>query len=102
MERYVAGGATVRYVRDRTSEHIGLMVLAQPMMLAWMEARFEALPAPSGEAASALLLDPRSWPGYVSLLGTTLRLLTGRGGSARRRGRRTPVVDRLAEAAGAA
>ncbi len=88
VERYVAGGATVRYVRDHTSEHIGLMVLAQPMMLAWMEARFEAVPAPSGEAASALLLDPRSWPGYLSLLGTTLRLLSGRGGSARRRGRR--------------
>ena len=84
VEKYVAGGATVRYVRDHASEHIGLMVLAQPMMLAWMEARFEGLPAPSGQVSSALVLDPRSWGGYAALLGTTLRLLLGRGGAARR------------------
>ncbi|MCW2867839.1 MAG: Triacylglycerol lipase, partial [Marmoricola sp.] len=83
--RYVDGGATVCYVRDRASEHIGLMLLAQPMMLAWLEARFASRPAPAGQVTAALALAPRSWSGYVTLLGTTARLLTGRGGRARRR-----------------
>lgn len=84
VERYVEGGATVRYVRDRASEHIGLMVIAQPLMMSWLEGRFAATPAPTGTVTvPSLLLAPLSWPGYVELLRSTLRLVCGRGGVVR-------------------
>lgn len=84
VERYVDGGAQVRYVRDGFSEHIGLMLIAQPLMISWLEARFAAVPGPSGTATvRSLLLSPASWGAYADLIGTTLRLLVGRGGVTR-------------------
>lgn len=84
VERYVEGGATVRYVRERFSEHIGLMLIAQPLMISWLEARFSSAPTATGTAhVRSLLLSPASWSGYADLVGATLRLVLGRGGATR-------------------
>jgi hypothetical protein len=84
VERYVEGGATVRYVRDLFSEHIGLMLIAQPLMISWLEARFSSTPTTTGTATvRSLLLSPASWTGYADLVGSTLRLIVGRGGATR-------------------
>ena len=84
VDRYVEGGATVRYVRDLFSEHMGLMLIAQPLMISWLEARFSSPPTATGTATvRSLLLSPASWSGYADLVGSTLRLIVGRGGATR-------------------
>ena len=73
VHRYVARGAEVLYLRDRLSEHISLMLLGFPVMLDWLEQRFEDHAAPATVAVSpgtrpagthdrlSLALAPRSW-----------------------------------------
>ncbi|WP_324192712.1 lipase family protein [Nocardia transvalensis] len=48
VERYVAGGARVRYLRDRLSMHLPLQFLGIPVMVDWIADRFAGLPAPTG------------------------------------------------------
>lgn len=81
VEKYADGGADVRYLRDRLSEHISLMVLGLPQMLAWLEERFEGGPAPTGTATvTSLALSPRSWGGFARMLAAAARTAVGRAG----------------------
>ena len=81
VERYVEGGADVVYVRDRVSEHISLMVLAMPAMLAWLERRFTDAPVTTGtRTVTSLALSPRAWPGFVRMLGSAAKAVVGRAG----------------------
>jgi pimeloyl-ACP methyl ester carboxylesterase len=78
-QRYLDGGATVRYVRDRASEHISLHVLALPLVLHWLSDRFAGKPAPTGtRTVFSVALSPRSMWGYVAMATAAARSLTGR------------------------
>ncbi|QLY30458.1 lipase [Nocardia huaxiensis] len=48
VDRYLADGARVRYLRDRLSEHLSLAVFSAPVALDWLSDRFAGLPAPEG------------------------------------------------------
>ncbi len=76
---YVDGGARVRYLRDRLSEHISLMVIGMPTMLDWLEQRFLGGEAPTGTSTvSSVAGSARAWAGYLHLVGSTARTLVGR------------------------
>ncbi|MFE3546358.1 lipase family protein [Nocardia sp. NPDC059177] len=48
VERYRAHGAHVTYLRDRLSEHLGLLAISTPLSLNWLADRFAGLrPTPS-------------------------------------------------------
>ena len=71
------------YVRDRLSEHISLMVLGMPAMLAWLERRFQHDPAPVTTrtwTVTSIALSPRLWPGFVRMLAAAAKTATGRAG----------------------
>ncbi|KRA37663.1 MULTISPECIES: lipase family protein [unclassified Nocardioides] len=79
QQRYVEGGATVHYVRDRTSEHLSLHPLALPLMIGWMADRFAGKPAPSGtRTVWSVALSVRSLWGYVGLVSAAIRTVAGR------------------------
>lgn len=81
VERYVAAGTEVRYVRDRLSEHISLMVIGLPEMLSWLEQRFEDRPAPTGtRTVVSLGLSRRALRGYAAMLASAARTVVGRAG----------------------
>lgn len=82
VERYVEGGADVSYVRDRLSEHISLMVLGLPAMLAWLDQRFAGVdPVATGtRTVPSLALSPRTWPGFVRMLASAGKTVIGRAG----------------------
>jgi pimeloyl-ACP methyl ester carboxylesterase len=83
VNRYTEGGATVQYVRDRSSEHIAMMVIAYPLMMSWLEARFTSAPAPTGmSTVRSLAFSRKAWRGYAGMIGTTLRILR-KGGAIR-------------------
>lgn len=92
VARYVDGGAAVRYLRDRLSEHNSLLVLGFPAMVGWLEERFAAGGADVGDSADvaggadaegriedrlSLALEPRSWPGFARLAGAATRTVLG-------------------------
>ncbi|KRF19951.1 hypothetical protein ASG90_19665 [Nocardioides sp. Soil797] len=78
---YADGGADVRYVRDRCSEHISLMVLAMPAMMDWLEQRFEGEEPPTGTATvTSLALSGRALVGFAAMLGAAAKTLVGRAG----------------------
>lgn len=78
QQRYVDGGATVRYVRDLTAEHILLQPLSTPMMVGWMADRFAGRPAPSGTTnVPSVALSLRSLRGYLSMAAAAVRTLAG-------------------------
>ncbi|WP_182380139.1 lipase family protein [Nocardioides sp. WS12] len=77
-DRYVEGGATVRYVRDRFSEHLSLHPLALPLMINWMADRFAGKPAPSGtRTVFSVALSIRSLWGYVGMVSGVVRTVAG-------------------------
>lgn len=79
VRRYVDGGAHVRYLRDRCSEHLLLLPIAMPLMLGWLGDRFEGRSAPEGTATVlSVALSPRSLLGYVGLAAAAVRSLLGR------------------------
>ncbi|MDT0202940.1 lipase family protein [Nocardioides sp. AE5] len=79
VAKYVDGGAQVRYLRDQASEHITLMVLGLPRMIAWLEQRFDGAPASVGtDTVFSLALDVRALPRFVRLARAALKVLTGR------------------------
>lgn len=81
VQRYVDAGVEVRYVRDRLSEHISLMVIGLPAMLDWLADRFERESAPGGTATVLSLgISPRAWVGYVRMLGSAGKTALGRAG----------------------
>lgn len=82
VERYVQGGATVRYVRDRLSEHIVLMILGMPATLGWLEQRFrgEVEPATGTTTVLSVALSPKAWPGFARLLASAAMTVLGRAG----------------------
>lgn len=78
QQRYVDGGATVLYVRDRASEHLSLHPLAFPLMLNWMAARFAGRPVPSGtRTVFSVALSPRALWGYVGMAAAAVRTVAG-------------------------
>lgn len=91
VERYVARGADVLYLRDAASEHISLMLLGFPVMLRWLERRFEdhadapSSPGPAdlGTARTqdhlSLALSPRALLGFAHLGAAAARTVLGRG-----------------------
>ncbi len=84
QQRYVDGGATVHYVRDRFSEHLSLHPLALPLMIGWMADRFAGKPAPTGtRTVFSVALSLRSLWGYVGMAKAAIRTVTGRPLSAR-------------------
>lgn len=80
VERYREHGGEVEYVRDRASEHISLMILGMPMMLNWLEDRFAGRPRGESRTHLSLMLSWKAWVGYVGLIGSVLRVVTGRAG----------------------
>ncbi|WP_082563576.1 MULTISPECIES: lipase family protein [unclassified Nocardioides] len=81
VAKYVDGGADVRYLSDRLSEHISLMVLAMPTMLGWLEDRFEGAEVPTGsDTTFSVALSPRAWIGYARMLASAARATVGRAG----------------------
>lgn len=79
QQRYVEGGAKVRYVRDRTSEHLSLHPLALPLMINWMDDRFAGRPAPSGtRTVFSVALSLRALWGYVGMATAAVRTVAGR------------------------
>lgn len=96
VARYVEGGATVRYVRDQLSEHIGMMIVAYPLMMSWLEERFTSAPAPTGTTTvRSLTLSHESPRGYAAMLGTTLRVLRMSGGGSRPRSQAGTICRRI-------
>jgi hypothetical protein len=74
---------------------MGLMLIAQPLMISWLESRFSSRPTVTGTVnVRSLLLSPASWSGYADLVGSTLRLFVGRGGATR-----TEPMDEVDESA---
>lgn len=81
VSRYVDGGAQVTYVRDRLSEHISLMILGLPRMLDWLERCFDGHPPAAGtRTVTSVALSPKTWPGFVRLLGPAARTVVGAAG----------------------
>lgn len=80
VERYERLGVRVEYVRDRASEHITLMVLGMPLMLHWLEDRFAGLSLGESRVVTSVALSRRAWQGYAGLIGSVLRVVTGRVG----------------------
>ena len=82
VERYVARGADVVYLRDRLSEHISLMLLAFPTMLGWLEERFEQGDGPTVTSGTrqrlSVALSPHAWSGYWRLGTSAARVVLGR------------------------
>ena len=77
-ERYVDGGATVHYIRDRASEHIVLHPLGFPLVLEWLTNRFEGKPAPTGtKTVLSVALSLRSLLGYVEMASAAIRTVVG-------------------------
>ena len=82
---YVDGGADIMYVRDRLSEHITLMILGMPTMLAWLDKRFADVDAPvttHTRTVTSLALSPRAWPGFARMLGAAAKTAVGLAGYA--------------------
>jgi pimeloyl-ACP methyl ester carboxylesterase len=68
VQRYVDAGATVRYVRDRASEHNSLYVLAMPLALAWLSDRFAGRPAPTGtQTVRSVAFSLTAVRGYLAM-----------------------------------
>lgn len=83
VARYVEAGVDVSYVRDRASEHLSLMVLGLPVMLRWLERRFQDDPRPvttRTRTVTSMALSPRTWPGFVQVLAAAARTAVGRAG----------------------
>lgn len=81
VEAYVDGGADVRYVRDRFSEHITLMVLAMPAMIDWLEERFDGADLETGTVTTtSMTFSLSAWSGYAKLLAAAAKTLVGRAG----------------------
>lgn len=87
VDRYLENGAHVTYLRDRTSEHMGLLPLSVPLTLAWLGERFDdvAVAPPRTSTVWSIALSLRSIAGYASLVGSTGRALVGLPISTRRR-----------------
>lgn len=89
VQRYADRGADVLYLRDGASEHISLMLLGFPVMLGWLERRFEdhraacpgvaAPPATGNRDHLSLALLPSSWSGFAGLGVVAVRTVLGRG-----------------------
>ncbi|QIX28425.1 lipase [Nocardioides sp. JQ2195] len=81
VRAYLDEGADVRYVRDRLSEHLSLMVLAMPVMMEWMEQRFEGADIENGtETVTSVALSLRAWAGFARMLGAAAKTVVGRAG----------------------
>ncbi len=79
VERYVDGGAHVRYVRDRCSEHLLLLPIAMPLMLRWLSDRFDGRPASQGTTTVlSVALSPRALVGYLGVAAAAVRAVLGR------------------------
>ncbi|OJF84691.1 lipase family protein [Nocardia seriolae] len=78
--RYRQVGTPVQYIRDRLSGHVSLALIATPLVVDWLAARFDDRPLdPAGpRTVWSLALSPDSFPGYRRLLGVVARVLTGR------------------------
>ncbi|MFF2549477.1 lipase family protein [Nocardia sp. NPDC058058] len=80
VERYLAGGARVTYLRDRLSEHGSLMPLSTPLVLDWLAARIAGLPVEESSTKTVWTVvtstpGPR---GQLASAATLLRVLLGR------------------------
>ncbi|MGA8845250.1 MAG: lipase family protein [Nocardioides sp.] len=83
VARYVEAGVEVTYLRDRLSEHISLMILALPTMLAWLDERFRDDSEPittSTRTVASTALSPRTWPGFVRMGVAAAKTAAGRAG----------------------
>lgn len=78
VERYREQGGSVEYVRDRVSEHVSLMILGMPLMLHWLEDRFEGTPLGESRTHLSVGLSWQAVRGYAELIGSVLRVVTGR------------------------
>lgn len=92
VENYVEAGGDVRYVRDRLSEHIGLMLTAMPYMAAWLGRCFDGAERTTGTGTVWSVSGSRNAvAGYAGMLGSVVRLGLGLAGL----GRRAPVTDEV-------
>lgn len=80
VERYRAGGGQVSYVRDRCSEHISLMLLSAPLALNWLKGRCQGQAAAPSRTTTvrSLTLSTKAIRGYLGILVTMLKIVTGR------------------------
>ena len=80
VRRYRDAGASVEYLRDRTSEHITLLPLSVPLSLAWLADRVAGRPPGPGTTTTvfSIALQRRSVAGYGSMASTLLRAVLRR------------------------
>jgi hypothetical protein len=66
VERYLASGAHVTYLRDRLSEHLSLIILSAPVVLDWLADRFEGAPVPASGTSTvwSTAFRTASLPGF--------------------------------------
>lgn len=81
VDAYVDGDAEVLYVRDRISEHLSLALIGFPLSVGWLESRFRSGGGSAGRRdVLSLALSPKSWPGYLRMVGSLGRTVTGAAG----------------------
>ena len=80
VERYLAGGTHVTYIRDQFSEHMSLAVLSVPAALAWLEDRIAGrdLPAAATSTVWSVVLSRSTVRGLLGMGLVALKVLTGR------------------------
>jgi len=76
MDRYCAAGVAVDHLESLASEHISLTVTGAPGAIAWLEGRFEGLPAPNDCAEIAAPGTPtiggQAFDGQIPQPGSTI------------------------------
>ncbi|MFC9995390.1 lipase family protein [Nocardia sp. NPDC127526] len=79
VDRYRAEGTAVHYVRDLTGGHIGLGLLAAPLLENWVADRFAGRPlrAPYTKTVLSLALSTAALSGYAGVAKVLLRTVTG-------------------------
>ncbi len=79
VDRYIAAGAQVHYLRDRLSLHLPLQFIAIPAMLDWIADRFAAVPATPGiSTVRSVAATRRALRGHRAMARLTARLLAAR------------------------
>nr|WP_238588444.1 lipase family protein [Nocardia seriolae] len=80
VDRYRAGGTSVRYLRDILGGHVSLGLLAAPLSENWLADRFADRPLPAGttETVASLAFSLPALRGYLGLAALLMRAATAR------------------------
>ncbi|SUD47495.1 Secretory lipase [Nocardia otitidiscaviarum] len=80
VDRYRAAGTPVRYIRDLLGDHVGLGLLAAPLVENWLAARFAGKPLDrtTTDTVLSVAASRQAATGYLRLGALLLRALTVR------------------------